>query len=70
MQEITVFCTVWHKDPQRHALLAGHRDNLRRQTVPVRPLYVLDGGDVPPDWMVKSFTRTARPPSTRLGIWR
>jgi hypothetical protein len=48
MEEVTVFCAVWHKDPQRHALLARHRENLRRQTVPVRPLYVFDGGDTPP----------------------
>ncbi len=49
MADITAFCAVWHRNPDRHALLASHRENLRRQTVPVRPIYVFDGGDTPPD---------------------
>ncbi len=48
MHDVTVFCAVWHKDPDRHALLQSHRENLRRQTVPVDVVYVFDGGDTPP----------------------
>jgi len=48
MTAITVFCAVWHKNPDRLALLAAHRENLRCQTVPVHPIYVFDGGDTPP----------------------
>jgi hypothetical protein len=44
----TVFCAVWHQDPKRHELLAGHAENLARQTVPVDCVYVFDGGDKPP----------------------
>jgi FkbM family methyltransferase len=47
----SVFCAVWHKDPQRHERLRGHAENLARQTVPVDPIYVFDGGDEPPSWL-------------------
>ncbi|WP_225205140.1 glycosyltransferase family 2 protein [Novosphingobium huizhouense] len=46
----TVFCAVWHKDPDRHALLRAHRANLAAQTRPVEVIYVFDNGDdVPAD---------------------
>ena len=45
----SVICAVWHKDPDRAALLRGHAENLARQTVPVEPIYVFDGGDAPPE---------------------
>jgi hypothetical protein len=45
----TVICAVWHQDPRRHALLAGHAANLAQQTVPVEQIYVFDGGDRPPE---------------------
>src|SRR6185503_20268771 len=32
-------------------LLRGHAANLARQTVPVEPIYVFDGGDEPPSWL-------------------
>jgi FkbM family methyltransferase len=44
----SVICAVWHGDPERERLLAGHAANLSRQTVPVEPIYVFDGGDDPP----------------------
>jgi len=47
----SVFCAVWHKDPKRHELLRGHAENLARQTVPVDPIYVFDGGEEPPSWL-------------------
>jgi FkbM family methyltransferase len=47
----SVICAVWHGDPNRHELLAGHMENLARQTSPVEPIYVFDGGDEPPAWL-------------------
>jgi len=47
----SVICAVWHKDLGRHELLRGHAENLARQSVPVQPIYVFDGGDEPPDWL-------------------
>jgi FkbM family methyltransferase len=47
----SVFCAVWHGDPNRAELLRGHAANLARQTVPVDPIYVFDGGDEPPSWL-------------------
>lgn len=44
----TVFCAVWHGDQNRHELLRGHAETLRRQTVPIEIVYVFDGGDTPP----------------------
>jgi hypothetical protein len=47
----SVFCAVWHQDSRRVELLRGHAENLARQTVPVDPIYVFDGGDEPPAWL-------------------
>ena len=47
----TVFCAVWHKDPNRFELLRGHAANLARQTVPIDCIYVFDGADTPPPWL-------------------
>jgi FkbM family methyltransferase len=47
----SVICAVWHGDPKRFELLRGHAANLARQTVPVEPIYVFDGGDEPPPWL-------------------
>jgi FkbM family methyltransferase len=47
----SVFCAVWHRDPNRPELLRGHAENLAHQTVPVDPIYVFDGGDEPPPWL-------------------
>lgn len=47
----SVICAVWHGDPNRQRLLEGHAANLRKQTVPVEPVYVFDGRDTPPDWL-------------------
>ena len=44
----TVICAVWHADPRRQQLLAGHVRNLAAQTVPIDSVYVFDGGDRPP----------------------
>jgi len=44
----SVICSVWHEDPDRAALVAGHAANLAKQTVPVEPIYVFDGRDRPP----------------------
>jgi FkbM family methyltransferase len=48
----TVICSVWHGDPDRWELLRGHQANLHALHAPVDAVYVFDGGDVPPDWLV------------------
>lgn len=63
-----VICAVWHKDPERHALLRGHAQNLERQSVPVEPIYVFDGGDQPPDWL-KGRTISVQEPLTIYQAW-
>jgi FkbM family methyltransferase len=47
----SVICAVWHGDPARLERLRGHLANLKRQTVPVEPIYVFDGGDAVPNWL-------------------
>ncbi len=47
----SVICAVWHRDPARLELLKGHAENLKRQTAPVEPIYVFDGGDKAPSWL-------------------
>jgi hypothetical protein len=44
----TVFCAVWNGDQDRHQLLLGHTETLRRQSAPIEMLYVFDNGDTPP----------------------
>ena len=49
LPQTSVICAVWHKDKDRAALVRGHAENLARQTVPVAPIYVFDGGERPPE---------------------
>jgi len=51
LPQTSVFCAVWHNDPNRGELLRGHAANLVRQTVPVEPIYIFDAADEPPDWL-------------------
>ncbi len=51
LPQTSVICAVWHGDPDRFERLRGHAANLARQTVPVEPIYVFDGGDRAPDWL-------------------
>jgi FkbM family methyltransferase len=44
----SVLCAVWHADPRREQLLAGHAANLVAQNVEVEPIYIFDAGDQPP----------------------
>ena len=62
----TVFCAVWHKDPDRHQLLQGHQRSLDRQTRPVERIYVFDNGDEPPDWLTGKAAVAPQP----LGIYQ
>ena len=57
----TVFCAVWHADPDRHDLLRAHQATLEAQTVPVLPRYVFDAGDPPPEWLRGHVVRSERP---------
>jgi hypothetical protein len=43
----TAICAVWHADPDRFELLAGHSANLDQQICPVKRIYVFDNGDDP-----------------------
>jgi hypothetical protein len=49
--EITVITAVWNRQRDKLELLRGHMANLAAQVVPVRPIYVFDGGDMPPEWL-------------------
>ncbi|HVT34702.1 MAG TPA: hypothetical protein VHE37_03920 [Nevskiaceae bacterium] len=64
----SVICAVWHGDVQRHELLRGHMDNLARQSVPVDPIYVFDGGGSPPAWLAGQVV-SVRQPLTIYQAW-
>jgi FkbM family methyltransferase len=64
----TVICAVWHGDPNRHDLLRAHFANLARQTVPIEPIYVFDGGDSPPPWL-EAKTISVGQPLTIYQAW-
>ena len=64
----TVICAVWHQDPRRHQLLAGHGKNLDGQTVAVDRVYVYDNGDEPPKGLAGSAV-TATAPLTIYEAW-
>jgi len=49
LETVTIICSVWHGDPNKHELLAGHALNLDAQTIPVERVYVFDNGDKPPE---------------------
>jgi hypothetical protein len=51
LPQISVICAVPHDEPARDQLLRGHAANLARQTVPIEPIYVFDGGGEIPDWL-------------------
>jgi len=57
----SVICAVWHGDPDRHALLRGHAENLARQSAAVDPIYVFDNNDAPPDWLHARAIRVKEP---------
>ena len=63
--DTTVFCAVWHKDPNRHQLLRQHQHNLDAQTRRVASVYVFDNGDEPPDWLTGTVAVAPQP----LGIY-
>ena len=48
---VTVFCAVWHQQPNKLDLLRSHWENLKAQSIPVEPCYIFDNGDVAPDWL-------------------
>jgi hypothetical protein len=57
----SVICAVWHRDPERHTRLGAHLENLKRQSVPVEPIYVFDGGDPVPEWLEARAISVNRP---------
>lgn len=58
---VTVFCAVWHGDAARRSLVRAHRENLRRQSVPVDVVYVFDGGDTAPEGLEAGIVSTSEP---------
>ncbi len=48
---VTVFCAVWHKQPNKEELLRSHWENLKAQSIPVEPCYIFDNGDQAPEWL-------------------
>lgn len=48
---VTVFCAVWHKQPDKLDLLRSHWENLKAQSIPVEPCYIFDNGDRAPEWL-------------------
>lgn len=48
---VSVICAVWHAEPDRVELLRRHAENLAAQSVCVKPIYVFDGADAPPQWL-------------------
>lgn len=48
---ITVFCAVWHKQPNKLELLRSHWENLKQQSIPIEPCYIFDNDDTAPDWL-------------------
>ena len=61
MTDVTVFCAVWHGDAARADLVRRHRDNLRRQSMPVDAIYVFDNGDSVPDGLEAQIVTASRP---------
>lgn len=39
----TVICALWHRDPKMWSLIDGHRENLDKQSVDHRRIYIIDG---------------------------
>ncbi len=66
--DATVYCAVWHGDPQRAELLEAHQRCLADQDVPVAALYVFDGGDTVPRDLVGEFV-VADQPLTIYQAW-
>lgn len=64
----TVYCAVWHADPDRHELLRSHQRSLQVQTADVAALYVFDAGDEPPDWL-EGEVAVAQEPLTIYQAW-
>lgn len=59
--QVSVFCAVWHKQPDKLELLRSHRENLRAQSIAVEPCYIFDNGDEPPAWLDAPWHSFAQP---------
>jgi hypothetical protein len=63
---ITLFCAVYHRDENRHALIEEHLDNIKSQSFLVEPVYVFEAGDEPSS-AVKCYSVVC---SYRLSIYQ
>ena len=43
-EDITVACSAWHKQKNLDLYLRQHYGALRHQTIPVKIIYICDGG--------------------------
>ncbi len=57
----TVFCAVWHKQPDKEELLRSHWANLKAQNVPVEACYIFDNGDEAPEWLDATWHSFSEP---------
>lgn len=58
---VTVYCAVWHKQPNKLDLLRSHWENLKSQSIPVEPCYIFDNGDQAPDWLEAPWHSFSKP---------
>ncbi|CUI01045.1 hypothetical protein [Leisingera aquaemixtae] len=58
---VTVFCAVWHQQPDKLELLRSHWENLKSQSIPVEPCYIFDNGDQAPDWLEAPWHSFSKP---------
>jgi hypothetical protein len=65
---VTVITAVWNQQKDKLPLLRGHMENLRRQTAPVRTVYIFDDGDRAPDWL-QGTAITVSEPLTLYQAW-
>lgn len=59
--DITVVCSAWHKQKDLELFYGQHRRSLINQTIPVKVIYVADGGlDLPNDHPMVEVVRVPR----------
>jgi|GEM_PF-4880415 hypothetical protein len=63
---VTLFCAVYHRDENRHALIEEHLENIKSQSLPVEPIYVFEAGDQPSS-AAKSYSIVS---PSRLSIYQ
>jgi hypothetical protein len=65
---VTIITAVWNQQRDKESLLRGHMENLRRQTLAHRVVYVFDADDRAPDWL-QGTKITVSDPLTLYQAW-